>query len=63
MSFSAGFVKIRWALWSKLVIASVIAIQAGLVFCMFILHNNIWILYVTYVLFRGAYQFLVPVAT
>lgn len=62
MSFSAGFVKIRWALWSKLVIASVIAIQAGLVFCM-VMDNNIWILYVTYVLFRGAYQFLVPIAT
>lgn len=62
MSFSAGFVKIRWALWSKLVIASVIAIQAGLVYCM-VMANNIWILYVVYVLFRGAYQFLVPIAT
>ncbi|XP_038197101.1 reduced folate transporter [Arvicola amphibius] len=63
MSFSAGFVKIRWSLWSKLVIASVIAIQAGLVFCMVIMATNIWILYVAYVLFRGAYQFLVPIAT
>lgn len=63
MSFSAGFVKIRWALWSKLVIASVIAIQAGLVFCMVSMSTNIWILYVAYVLFRGAYQFLVPIAT
>lgn len=62
MSFYAGFVKIRWALWSKLVIAVVIAIQAGLVFCMF-KAENIWILYVAFVLFRGAYQFLVPIAT
>ncbi|NP_001233760.1 reduced folate transporter [Cricetulus griseus] len=67
-SFSAGFVKIRWALWSKLVIASVIAIQAGLVFCMYMVHyvtwvHKIWVLYMTYVLFRGAYQFLVPIAT
>ncbi|KAL1771779.1 folate transporter 1 [Sigmodon hispidus] len=62
MSFSSGFVKIQWTLWSKLVIASVIAIQAGLVFCMYMV-NNIWIRYVTFVLFRGAYQFLVPIAT
>ncbi|XP_055463083.1 reduced folate transporter isoform X1 [Psammomys obesus] len=61
MSFYAGFVKIRWALWSKLVIAVVIAIQAGLVFCMSV--GNIWICYVAFVLFRGAYQFLVPIAT
>ncbi|CAH6789856.1 reduced folate transporter [Phodopus roborovskii] len=61
-SFSAGFVKIRWALWSKLVIASVIALQAGLVFCMYMVYN-LWVLYVTFVLFRGAYQFLVPIAT
>lgn len=62
MSFSAGFVKIRWALWSKLLIASVIAIQAGLVLCMFLV-KSIWLCYVTFVLFRGAYQFLVPLAT
>lgn len=61
-SFSAGFVKIRWALWSKSVIASVVAIQAGLVFCMCKV-KDIWILYVAFVLFRGAYQFLVPIAT
>ncbi|XP_036024302.1 reduced folate transporter isoform X2 [Onychomys torridus] len=61
-SFSAGFVKIRWALWSKSVITSVIAIQAGLVFCMCKV-KNIWILYVAFALFRGAYQFLVPIAT
>nr|AAC61788.1 reduced folate carrier membrane glycoprotein [Rattus norvegicus] len=61
-AFTAGFVNIRWALWSKLVIASVIAIQAGLVFCMFQI-PDIWVCYVTFVLFRGAYQFLVPIAT
>ncbi|XP_051009241.1 reduced folate transporter [Acomys russatus] len=61
-SFSAGFVKIRWALWSKLVIASVIATQAGLVFSMFSV-KTIWPCYVSFVLFRGAYQFLVPIAT
>ncbi|XP_075398305.1 reduced folate transporter [Tenrec ecaudatus] len=61
-SFAAGFVKIRWALWSKLVIATVTAIQAGLIFLM-IRTNNIWVCYTTFVLFRGAYQFLVPIAT
>uniref|UniRef100_A0A8C0L470 Reduced folate transporter n=1 Tax=Canis lupus dingo TaxID=286419 RepID=A0A8C0L470_CANLU len=61
-SFSAGFVKIRWALWAKLVIASVTAVQAGLVFLMYST-NSIWLCYVAFVLFRGAYQFLVPIAT
>ncbi|XP_003421994.2 reduced folate transporter [Loxodonta africana] len=61
-SFAAGFVKIRWALWSKLVIAAVTLTQAGLVFLMYST-SNIWVCYVTFVLFRGAYQFLVPIAT
>ncbi|XP_053421856.1 reduced folate transporter isoform X3 [Nycticebus coucang] len=61
-SFAAGFVKIRWALWSKLVIACVTAAQAGLVF---LLWNvvSIWPCYGAFVLFRGFYQFLVPIAT
>uniref|UniRef100_A0A667H2C9 Solute carrier family 19 member 1 n=1 Tax=Lynx canadensis TaxID=61383 RepID=A0A667H2C9_LYNCA len=61
-SFSAGFVKIRWALWSKLVIAGVTAVQAALVFLMYST-SSIWLCYVAFVLFRGAYQFLVPIAT
>lgn len=62
MSFAAGFLKIRWALWSKLVIAAVTAVQAGLIF---LLYNtqNIWICYAAFMVFRGAYQFLVPIAT
>ncbi|XP_044892431.1 reduced folate transporter isoform X2 [Felis catus] len=61
-SFSAGFVKIRWALWAKLVIAGVTAVQAALVFLMYST-SSIWLCYVAFVLFRGAYQFLVPIAT
>ncbi|XP_039113029.1 reduced folate transporter isoform X1 [Hyaena hyaena] len=61
-SFSAGFVKIRWALWAKLVIAGVTAVQAALVFLMYST-SSVWLCYVAFVLFRGAYQFLVPVAT
>ncbi|KFO28077.1 Folate transporter 1 [Fukomys damarensis] len=69
MSFAAGFLKIRWALWSKLVIAAVTATQAGLVFLLynsetFVQHpHNIWLCYAAFVVFRGAYQFLVPIAT
>ncbi|XP_037014058.2 reduced folate transporter isoform X2 [Artibeus jamaicensis] len=61
-SFAAGFVKIRWALWAKLVIGVVTGLQAGLVFLM---HrtNSISLCYVAFVLFRGSYQFLVPIAT
>jgi len=55
-------VKIHWALWAKLVIAGVTAAQAMLVFLMYST-NNIWLCYVAFVLFRGAYQFLVPIAT
>ncbi|XP_053710721.1 reduced folate transporter [Synchiropus splendidus] len=61
-SFSAGFVKIRWNLWSELVIGIITAVQAGLLLIM-CMSDSIWVCYVTYVLFRGFYQFLVPVAT
>ncbi|XP_008059767.1 folate transporter 1 [Carlito syrichta] len=61
-SFAAGFVKIRWTLWSKLVIAGVTATQAGLVFLLYST-RNIWLCYAAFVLFRGSYQFLVPIAT
>ncbi|XP_029794672.1 folate transporter 1 isoform X2 [Suricata suricatta] len=61
-SFSAGFVRIRWALWAKLVIAAATALQAALVFLM-CYTENIWLCYMAFVLFRGAYQFLVPIAT
>ncbi|XP_074245535.1 reduced folate transporter isoform X1 [Saimiri boliviensis] len=61
-SFAAGFVKIRWARWSKLLIAGVTVTQAGLVF--FLSHTrHIWLCYAAFVLFRGSYQFLVPIAT
>lgn len=61
-SFAAGFVKIRWDLWSMLVIAVITAVQAGLLLLMGTT-NNIWLCYVSYILFRGLYQFLVPLAT
>ncbi|XP_019571288.2 reduced folate transporter isoform X3 [Rhinolophus sinicus] len=61
-SFAAGFVEIRWALWAKLVIGVVTAVQAGLVFLLSST-SNIWLCYAAIVLFRGFYQFLVPIAT
>lgn len=61
-SFAAGFVKIRWALWARLVIAVVTVLQAGLVFLMY-KTDDIWLCYAAFVLFRGSYQFLVPIAT
>uniref|UniRef100_A0A8C2TNG1 Solute carrier family 19 member 1 n=1 Tax=Coturnix japonica TaxID=93934 RepID=A0A8C2TNG1_COTJA len=60
-SFAAGYLKIRWALWSALVIGVVTAIQAGLLLLMNTT-GNIWLCYMAYVLFRGSYQFLVPIA-
>ncbi|XP_073489827.1 reduced folate transporter isoform X1 [Aquarana catesbeiana] len=60
-SFAAGYVKIRWSLWSELVIGSVTALQAGLLLLMNTT-TNIWVCYVAYVLFRSSYQFLVPLA-
>lgn len=60
-SFVAGHVKIRWALWSALVIGLVTAVQAGLLMLMNTT-SNIWLCYAAYVLFRGSYQFLVPIA-
>ncbi|XP_014405456.1 PREDICTED: folate transporter 1 isoform X2 [Myotis brandtii] len=60
-AFAAGFVKIQWALWAKLIIGGVTAVQAGLIFLM---HKtgSIWLCYMAFVLFRGFYQFLVPIA-
>ncbi|XP_030607255.1 reduced folate transporter isoform X2 [Archocentrus centrarchus] len=61
-AFAAGFVKIRWHIWSELVIGVITAVQAGLLLLMGTT-ENIWVCYIAYVLFRGFYQFLVPVAT
>ncbi|XP_066519381.1 reduced folate transporter [Hoplias malabaricus] len=61
-SFVAGFVKIRWNVWSELVIGVITAAQAGLLLLMGTT-DNIWVCYVAYALFRGFYQFLVPIAT
>ncbi|KAK3557253.1 hypothetical protein QTP70_026087, partial [Hemibagrus guttatus] len=61
-SFVAGFVKIRWTVWSELVIGVITAAQAGLLLLMGTT-SNIWVCYITYILFRGFYQFLVPIAT
>lgn len=61
-SFAAGYVKIRWNIWSELVIAVITALQAGLLLLMGTT-DNIWICYMGYILFRGFYQFLVPIAT
>ncbi|KAM3857007.1 reduced folate transporter [Diretmus argenteus] len=60
-SFMAGFVKIRWNVWSELVIGGITALQAGLLLLMGTT-DNIWVCYVAYILFRGFYQFLVPIA-
>ncbi|XP_056445235.1 reduced folate transporter [Gadus chalcogrammus] len=60
-SFLAGLVKIRWNLWSELLIGVITALQAGLLLLMG-LTDNIWVCYVAYALFRGFYQFLVPIA-
>lgn len=61
-SFLAGYTKIRWNIWSELVIAVITAIQAGLLLLMGTT-DNIWVCYIAYVLFRSFYQFLVPIAT
>ncbi|XP_053327660.1 reduced folate transporter [Spea bombifrons] len=60
-SFAAGYIKIRWRLWSELVIGLVTASQAGLLILMNTT-SNIWICYVAYILFRSSHQFLVPIA-
>ncbi|KAM9000436.1 reduced folate transporter [Sarcophilus harrisii] len=61
-AFGAGFVRIRWALWSELLIGAVTGLQAGLVLLMYST-RNIWLCYAALVFFRGFHQFLVPIAT
>lgn len=53
--------KIRWKVWSELVIGVVTAFQAGLLLLMNST-TNIWLCYAAYILFRGSHQFLVPIA-
>uniref|UniRef100_A0A6J0TIF4 Reduced folate transporter n=1 Tax=Pogona vitticeps TaxID=103695 RepID=A0A6J0TIF4_9SAUR len=60
-AFAAGYVKIRWTRWSELMITLVTAFQAGLLLLMSTT-SNIWLCYTGYILFRGSYQFLVPIA-
>lgn len=60
-SFVASFVKIRWSLWSELVIGIITALQASLLLLMGTT-DSIWTCYIAYTLFRGFYQFLVPIA-
>ncbi|XP_067844115.1 reduced folate transporter [Heptranchias perlo] len=60
-SFSAGHVTLRWSLWAELVIFSITALQAGLLFLMNTT-TNIWVCYVGFVLFRSSHQLLVPIA-
>ncbi|XP_054881047.1 reduced folate transporter [Poeciliopsis prolifica] len=61
-SFLAGFAKIRWDVWSELVIGGITALQAVMLLVMGTT-GNIWVCYCCYILFRGFYQFLVPIAT
>ncbi|XP_076580077.1 reduced folate transporter [Chaetodon auriga] len=61
-AFMAGYAKIRWNVWSELVIGVITAVQGGLLLLMGTT-DNIWVCYAAYVLFRGFYQFLVPIAT
>uniref|UniRef100_A0A5F8H831 Solute carrier family 19 member 1 n=1 Tax=Monodelphis domestica TaxID=13616 RepID=A0A5F8H831_MONDO len=61
-AFAAGFVRLRWAVWSELVIGSVTVLQAGLILLMYST-GDIWLCYAALVLFRGLQQFLVPIAT
>ncbi|KAG7502454.1 folate transporter 1 [Solea senegalensis] len=62
MSFTAGFLKIRWNIWSELVIGIITAVQAGLLLLMGTT-DNIWVCYIAYIIFRCFYQLLVPIAT
>ncbi|XP_028810970.1 folate transporter 1 [Denticeps clupeoides] len=61
MSFAAGYVKIRWNVWSELVIGVITATMGALLIVM-VSTTNIWVCYLSYILFRGFYQFLVPIA-
>ena len=59
-SFAAGYLKIRWNLWSELVIGVITAIMAAFLLLMGST-ENIWVCYIAYIVFRGLHQFLVPI--
>ncbi|XP_054479899.1 thiamine transporter 1 [Anoplopoma fimbria] len=57
-----GYLPVCWALWGELVLCVLSLLMAGCVFAMDTV-RNIWLCYISYVLFRAIYMLLITVAT
>lgn len=57
-----GWLPVSWSVWGELLLCVLSSLMAACVFIMDLL-DNIWVCYVSYVLFRTTYMLLITVAT
>ncbi|CAM5080270.1 unnamed protein product [Eretmochelys imbricata] len=60
--FAVGYVKVSWAIWGEVALALFSLIIAAAVYVMDTV-RNIWVCYVSYVIFRIVYMLLITIAT
>lgn len=61
-AFVVGFVKIPWAVWGELALCIFSVLMAVAVYVMDTV-RNIWMCYVSYIVFRATYMLLITIAT
>ncbi|KAM8902338.1 solute carrier family 19 member 3b [Spinachia spinachia] len=61
-AFSAGHIKVTWAVWGELALGLFSAAGTGAVFLM-ALTSSIWACYAGYVVFKSCYMFLITITT
>ncbi|KAM4699621.1 thiamine transporter 1 [Discoglossus pictus] len=60
--FAVGYIKTSWSKWGQLLLALFSMVIAATVYVMVTI-RNIWICYISYVLFRSIYMLLITIAT
>ncbi|KAL1022291.1 hypothetical protein UPYG_G00024690 [Umbra pygmaea] len=61
-AFSVGSVKVSWAVWGELAVCIFSVVMAVSVYLMDTI-RNIWVCYISYVVFRATYMLLITIAT
>ena len=61
-AFGVGFVKISWAVWGELSLCIFSVVMAVAMYVMDTV-RNIWVCYISYIVFRATYMLLITIAT
>ncbi|XP_076159040.1 thiamine transporter 1 [Alosa pseudoharengus] len=61
-AFAVGYMKVSWEVWGELALCTFSVVIAGAVYLMDTI-MNIWVCYVSYVIFRATYMLLITIAT